>query len=404
MSDSLDSTQGPLFEQDQHFTHYSADSPVLFTVASIFEFNISRTRSEAGWPYLTYTSGEIFDVISKKGELWLSRNQDQPEVIGWIWCKHFMNLSASPFGRCGIRNTMITARVKRPLMVSEPHTADLDQSGSWEVSRLKRVAKPCPKLEASHRYKILVASDGSSDTHALVNHFLNQLQDDDDSLTEDFDSKKSKIDGNDITIEIVDTSPDAYYSMWDEHLRSSDGFLLVYSVISRPSFALITDLFEKIDRLKVPRSVGHSWPKILMGNHADCQKLREVSKDEGFDLARKTDCTLIESTFMNEGRDMKAAFLFLIREICYLRYQNLYLSTPIQPKIEEPQKASAGHEPRRPLREIFGWGRPYDKASTIFFLYTHQEFWRATGWHGAHYGLDTQGTVLLVLKNSTHTR
>ena len=94
MSDSPVSTRGPSFEQDQHFAHHSAASPVLFTVASIYEFNIDRARSEAGWPYLTYTSGEIFDVIGEKGELWLSRNQDQPEIVGWIWNKHFMKLSA----------------------------------------------------------------------------------------------------------------------------------------------------------------------------------------------------------------------------------------------------------------------------------------------------------------------
>ena len=94
MSDSPVSTRGPSFEQDQHYAHHSADSPVLFTVASIYEFNIDRARAEAGWPYLTYTSGEIFDVIGEKGELWLSRNQDQPDVVGWIWNKHFMKLSA----------------------------------------------------------------------------------------------------------------------------------------------------------------------------------------------------------------------------------------------------------------------------------------------------------------------
>lgn len=93
MSDSPVSTRGPSFEQDQQYAHHSAKSPVLFTVASIYEFNIDRARSEAGWPYLTYTSGEIFDVIGEKGELWLSRNQDQPEIVGWIWNKHFMKLA-----------------------------------------------------------------------------------------------------------------------------------------------------------------------------------------------------------------------------------------------------------------------------------------------------------------------
>ncbi|KAJ0418075.1 hypothetical protein BJY00DRAFT_303043 [Aspergillus carlsbadensis] len=49
---------------------------VLFLAASIYEFNIDRARREAGYPYLTYVAGEIFDVIAEKGELWLARNQD----------------------------------------------------------------------------------------------------------------------------------------------------------------------------------------------------------------------------------------------------------------------------------------------------------------------------------------
>ncbi|KAJ5677256.1 uncharacterized protein N7477_002889 [Penicillium maclennaniae] len=67
---------------------------VLFHVASLYEFNIDRSRREAGYPYLTYDTGDIFDVVGEKGELWLARNQDDPtRQIGWIWTRHFAKLS-----------------------------------------------------------------------------------------------------------------------------------------------------------------------------------------------------------------------------------------------------------------------------------------------------------------------
>lgn len=67
---------------------------VLFLAASIYEFNIDRARREAGYPYLTYVAGEIFDVIAEKGELWLAKNQDDStHQVGWIWNKHFAKLS-----------------------------------------------------------------------------------------------------------------------------------------------------------------------------------------------------------------------------------------------------------------------------------------------------------------------
>ena len=73
----------------------SKEPQVLFLAASIYEFNIDRARREAGYPYLTYLAGEIFDVIGEKGELWLARNQDDAtRQVGWIWNKHFAKLSS----------------------------------------------------------------------------------------------------------------------------------------------------------------------------------------------------------------------------------------------------------------------------------------------------------------------
>ncbi|KAL1879941.1 hypothetical protein VTK73DRAFT_6637 [Phialemonium thermophilum] len=69
---------------------------VLWLAASLFEFNIKTTKHEAGYPYLTYQAGEIFDVIAEKGELWLAKNQDDPgNQVGWIWSKHFAKLADS---------------------------------------------------------------------------------------------------------------------------------------------------------------------------------------------------------------------------------------------------------------------------------------------------------------------
>lgn len=69
---------------------------ILWLAASLFEFNIETTKHEAGYPYLTYQAGEIFDVIAEKGELWLAKNQDDPDdQVGWIWSKHFAKLADS---------------------------------------------------------------------------------------------------------------------------------------------------------------------------------------------------------------------------------------------------------------------------------------------------------------------
>jgi hypothetical protein len=73
------------------------DEPkVLFVVASLFEFHIDTNRREAGFPYLKYVAGEVFDILAQRGELWLARNQDDPDkTLGWIWEKHFAMLPLS---------------------------------------------------------------------------------------------------------------------------------------------------------------------------------------------------------------------------------------------------------------------------------------------------------------------
>ncbi|KGO64786.1 hypothetical protein PITC_073840 [Penicillium italicum] len=66
----------------------------LFCAASVYDFDID-SRTEGGYPYLTYASGDIFDVIGEKGELWLARNQDDAtRTVGWIWNKHFARLGS----------------------------------------------------------------------------------------------------------------------------------------------------------------------------------------------------------------------------------------------------------------------------------------------------------------------
>ncbi|CAG8097126.1 unnamed protein product [Penicillium salamii] len=64
----------------------------LFCAASLYDFDIDA-RTEGGYPYLTYASGDIFDIVGEKGELWLARNQDDATgTVGWIWNKHFAHI------------------------------------------------------------------------------------------------------------------------------------------------------------------------------------------------------------------------------------------------------------------------------------------------------------------------
>ena len=92
-SSAMPMTDSPPFESPTNGI-VKQDFNVIFLAASVYEFNIDRARKEAGYPYLTYVAGEIFDVIGEKGELWLAKNQDDAtNLVGWIWNKHFVKLA-----------------------------------------------------------------------------------------------------------------------------------------------------------------------------------------------------------------------------------------------------------------------------------------------------------------------
>ena len=94
-SSAMPLTDSPETERTPGLETPNNEPDALFTAASVYEFNIDRARQEGGIPYLTYTAGEIFDVIGERGELWLARNQDDlTSTVGWIWNKHFAKLAA----------------------------------------------------------------------------------------------------------------------------------------------------------------------------------------------------------------------------------------------------------------------------------------------------------------------
>ncbi|KAH7062338.1 hypothetical protein B0J12DRAFT_234741 [Macrophomina phaseolina] len=92
-SSAMPMSDSPTDTRDEALDQEVSEEKVLFLAASLFEFNIAHDRREAGFPYLVYVPGEVFDVLGMRGELWLARNQDDSSgTIGWIWEKHFARI------------------------------------------------------------------------------------------------------------------------------------------------------------------------------------------------------------------------------------------------------------------------------------------------------------------------
>jgi GTPase KRas protein len=82
------------------------------------------------------------------------------------------------------------------------------------------------------------------------------------------------------------------YRLRDQWIRDGEGFVLVYSIVSRSTFERVDRFKEQIARVK---DTAFS-PLVLVGNKCDRLAEREVSADEGRALAKQLGCEFVEAS------------------------------------------------------------------------------------------------------------
>lgn len=141
----------------------------------------------------------------------------------------------------------------------------------------------------------------------IQNHFVDEY----DPTIEDSYRKPANIDGEAAVLDILDTAGQEEYSaMREQYMRSGEGFLLVYSVTSRSSFDEIIQYHQQILRVK-DQDV---FPMVIVGNKCDLVQDRQVSIEEGQELAQKLQCDFIE-TSAKLRVNVEDGFYQLVRQI-----------------------------------------------------------------------------------------
>jgi GTPase KRas protein len=180
-----------------------------------------------------------------------------------------------------------------------------------------------------------------------------------------------QIDQQSCMLEVLDTAgQEEYIALRDQWIRDGEGFVLVYSISSRPSFALIQKFHQQIQRVKESSlsgsptyrdatSNGSSFgpaPVMLVGNKCDRVTEREVSTQEGSALARKLGCDFVEASAQN-CVNVEKAFYDVVRQLRRQR-QKPGGKTNGQKQTEQRQEYFGGiqehtEQPREPFD---GWG------------------------------------------------
>lgn len=81
-------------------------------------------------------------------------------------------------------------------------------------------------------------------------------------------------------------------AMREQYMRNGEGFLLMYSITSRMSFEEIETFHQQICRVKD----RDYFPMVLIANKCDLESDRQVSSQEGRDLAKQYGCQFVETS------------------------------------------------------------------------------------------------------------
>ena len=126
-------------------------------------------------------------------------------------------------------------------------------------------------------------------------------------------------------LEVLDTGGEEEYgALRDQWIRDGEGFVLVYSITKRRSFERISRFHHQIQRVKEPLTASPSYPQhynpgkmppiMLVGNNSVRITEREVSTQEGYDLARELVCDFVEASAKN-CINVEKAFYDVVRKL-----------------------------------------------------------------------------------------
>ncbi|KAI0067838.1 ras protein [Artomyces pyxidatus] len=158
-------------------------------------------------------------------------------------------------------------------------------------------------------WRVAVLGDGGVGKTALAVQFtLNCFTY--DPTIEDAYRKQLVVDNRMCFVEVIDTAgQEEYATLRDQWVREGQGFILVYSIASRATFDRVEVFRQSMMRVKRQKPIF-----ILVGNKADKQLEREVTREEGITLARQFGCEFLE-TSAKTAQNVERLFTSLVRSL-----------------------------------------------------------------------------------------
>lgn len=149
---------------------------------------------------------------------------------------------------------------------------------------------------------------GVGKTALVIQLCLNKFVETYDPTIEDSYRTHILLNDRPVTVELTDTAgQEEYAALREQWITEGEGFVVVYSVTDKQSFARIRQYFEEIARIKE----GQAFGIVLIGNKID-ESRRVVTRQQGKALAQKWKIPFFE-TSAKKNLNIEAAFAKLVQ-------------------------------------------------------------------------------------------
>jgi small GTP-binding protein len=174
-------------------------------------------------------------------------------------------------------------------------------------------------MEDEQVYKLLLLGEQAVGKSSLLNRYVDDVFEVNIMGTAGLDLKKKtlNINGDSVKVLIFDSAGhERFRSIAKNQFSKADGIVIVYDITDKKTFEAVNMWFNLSNKEMTKENEC-----LFIGNKIDLEEQREVTFNEGNELAKKYNVAFIE-TSAKESLNVKEAFLKVINTLYYKEVGN----------------------------------------------------------------------------------
>ena len=185
-------------------------------------------------------------------------------------------------------------------------------------------------------FNIILVGDSCTGKSCILSQYTDNVFKDDISITIGFDFKIKTINlkGKTIKIKIMDTSvKEQFRNIYSGYFNGAHGIILVYDITNKDTFKNINEWI-----LRIKYNTQRKNFNLLVGNKCDMKCQREVSKEEGKQLAEDNNMIFFEAS-AKTGENINQIFNSLAIQIINSELESEKKLQSEKPQIKKEDKS-----------------------------------------------------------------